>query len=470
MLVAVIDAGTSSVRASLVDEDLVIRARLEANLALARSRSGEAGFDAQRIADIARELLEALAAVARPDAIAIATQRASAVLFDLTRGRALAPGIGWEDARTAGRCLELARLGIAVSPSESATKFEVLLTRAELPAAARVGTLDAWLVAALGAERTASTDPTNAAVTGLTTRTATAWDPERLAHLAIPFERLVPIEATVGVRAHMRLRGTDVPIVVVIGDQQASHAGQRSPIKLTIGTSAVADGWLGTSEPPVERRGPNGTFPVVLVEDADTVGFGLEAFWSSAGSTVAWLADLGTLRAPEEAAEVAALAHGAVPLVVPAFAGAGAPVWDFGARGVIERLAPRTGAPELVRGVLEGLAHVGYALLGALRDDAIAVGQPLPPVRPSVDGRAGQNPVVVGSLATLLGTEVERAAIPEATTLGAARLALGLPREALPPGDPVFPGALTPHHTHVEWRNALDSARGAIPALSAVRF
>ncbi|ACU54395.1 Glycerol kinase [Acidimicrobium ferrooxidans DSM 10331] len=468
MLVAVLDAGTTTLRASLVDDDLRILATLEDITPMLRSRSGEASFDANELARRARHLLDGLARRGRADLVALTNQRASAVVFDPTHRVALAPGIGWEDARTAARCLELARHGVVVSPSESATKFERLLAIAELPDHAQVGTVDAWLVVTLTGS--ASTDPTNAAVTGLSDTEALAWDGERLALLGIAPERLVPIEPSVGPRGHVRLGGRDVPLVVVIGDQQAAHAGHPELTKLTIGTSAVADHWLGAASPPFARRGGAGSFPVVLVDTTEPRTFGLEAFWPAAGSTVGWLVRRGILADAAEATRLAERAGSAVPLVVPTFQGAGAPLWDLGARGRIEGLSAASGPAELTAGVLEGLAHVGVTLFSVLAADRAAAGYAPDLGDVALDGRAGHNPRVAGVLASLLGRPVALGVQPEATTIGAARLALGLPREAVPRGPLVEPGRIRPVHDHDSWRAALERSRGAVPALSAVAF
>jgi len=45
-------------------------------------------------------------------------------------------------------------------------------------------------------------------------------------------------------------------------------------------------------------------------------------------------------------------------------------VWDFGARGTFTGLTRGSGRPELVRAVLEGVAHRGADLLEAAESDS----------------------------------------------------------------------------------------------------
>ncbi len=102
----------------------------------------------------------------------------------------------------------------------------------------------------------------------------------------------------------------------------------------------------------------------------------------------------------------------------PALLGLGTPVWDFGARGTFLGLTRGSGRPELVRAVLEGVAHRGADLLEAAEADS---GLPVGTLR--VDGGMSANPVFIRALAEACGRPIEIAPVLEATTLGAAYLA-----------------------------------------------
>jgi glycerol kinase len=103
---------------------------------------------------------------------------------------------------------------------------------------------------------------------------------------------------------------------------------------------------------------------------------------------------------------------------VPALLGLGTPVWDFGARGTFIGLTRGSGRPELVRAVLEGVAHRGADLVVAAESDS---GLPVDSLR--VDGGMSANPVFTQALADACGRTIEIAPVLEATTLGAAYLA-----------------------------------------------
>ena len=93
----------------------------------------------------------------------------------------------------------------------------------------------------------------------------------------------------------------------------------------------------------------------------------------TAGSNVDWLVDdLGVLGTPGESHEVAARCADTGGVVyVPALMGLGTPYydWDFGARSAFFGLTRGSGRPELVRAVLEGVAHRSADLVEAVEAD-----------------------------------------------------------------------------------------------------
>ena len=73
------------------------------------------------------------------EAIGIANQRETTILWERETGSPVGPAIVWQDRRTAARCRELPaellreRTGLVPDPYFSATKLEWLLARTELP-------------------------------------------------------------------------------------------------------------------------------------------------------------------------------------------------------------------------------------------------------------------------------------------------------------------------------------------------
>jgi glycerol kinase len=194
----------------------------------------------------------------------------------------------------------------------------------------------------------------------------------------------------------------------------------------------------------------------------------------AAGSAVDWLVeDLGIISSAAESDAVAAACQDTGGVVaVPALLGFGTPQWDFGARGAVFGLTRGSGRPELVRAVLEGVAHSGADLLEAAeRDAGLSVGH----LR--IDGGMSANAVFVQALADACDRPVEVSPQLEATTLGAgflAGLAIGTwaseddvaatwsPRAVVDPsGRPA---------ERERWRRATERAGHWYPELSALQF
>ncbi|MFZ2865273.1 MAG: FGGY-family carbohydrate kinase, partial [Ignavibacteriaceae bacterium] len=128
---------------------------------------------------------------------------------------------------------------------------------------------------------------------------------------------------------------------------------------------------------------------------------------------------LGIIRTASDVNELAARVpdSGGVVLV-PAFAGLGAPWWEPTARGTILGLTRGTTAAHLARATLEGIAWQVADLLGAMEKDA---GQHIAALR--VDGGASASDLLMQLQADAFGTTIERPRNIETTALGAAMMA-----------------------------------------------
>ncbi len=431
MSVLVVDVGTSGVRAAVVRPDGTVEHVHHVPVLPDTPFPGLVEFDPVAMADAVVEVASASLAQGGPvDAVGVANQRASTIVWERASGKPVGPGLGWQDLRTVGTCLELQARGIRVAPNASATKVAALLDLAD-PDRGRAergelafGTVDTWVAWTLSGGRLHITDASNAGVTGLVTPDGSGWDPRVLAELRIP-EALLPtiVDSTGAMGSADILDGAPV-IAGMAGDQQASLIGQGCTrpglAKATFGTGGMLDQCVGP-EPAVQAtRGAAGTIPIIAWRRGGRVTWGVEAIMLSAGTCVEWLRDdLAIIDSAAESAEVAARCEDTGDVwFVPALLGLGTPVWDFGARGTFLGLTRGSGRPELVRAVLDGVAHRGADLLEAAESDS---GLPIGSLR--VDGGMSANPVFTQALADACGRTVEIAPVLEATTLGAAYLA-----------------------------------------------
>ncbi|HUP68242.1 MAG TPA: FGGY-family carbohydrate kinase [Acidimicrobiales bacterium] len=480
MSILVVDAGTSGVRAAIVRPDgAVEHVHRRATLPFTPA-PGFVEIDAVALAEAALYVARRSLADGGPvEAVGIANQRASTIVWDRATGVPVAPGIGWQDLRTVPLCLMLRANGVRLAPQASATKLAVILGGSD-PERERdlcFGTVDSWLAWTLSAGRLHVTDATNAAVTGMVHLDASGWDDSLLEGLNVPVGMLPTIVDSTGLMGTADALPGAPPIGGIAGDQQASLVGQgctRAGLaKATFGTGGMLDLCVGAKRPEFDVRGEHGCFPIVAWrrDGADT--WGIEAVMLSAGSCVEWLRDdLGILASVGESEEVAraSLSRGEV-WFVPALHGLGTPRWDFGARGTLLGLTRGAGRAEIVRAVLDGVAHRGADLVEAAEADA---GVEIASLR--VDGGMTANAAFLQALADATQRPIEVSPIVEATTLGAAYLAgmsvgtwsdeediarLWRPRTVLEPRRRLDRDG---------WLQAVERAAGTVPELSALEF
>jgi glycerol kinase len=478
--ILVVDVGTSSVRGAVVRPDATVEAVHVVPVLPSSPAPGLVEFDPVAMADAALSVARRALAEAGPvAAVGIANQRASTVVWDRATGEPVGPGLGWQDLRTVGDCLVWQSQGLRFAPNESATKAAHLLEAAD-PDRTRdlcVGTVDTWIAWHLSDGELHVTDLSNAGVTGLTLGDGADWDDGKLEALRIPRSSLPRIVDSTGVVGQATALDGAPPIAALVGDQQASLVGQGCVrpglAKITFGTGGMLDVCVGSERPAFARQGGHGTFPIVAWRQGGVPTWGVEAVMLAAGTNVEWLRDdLRIIGSAEESHDVARQCESTDGVVfVPALLGLGTPRWDYGARGTLLGVTRGTGRPQLVRAVLEGVAHRGADLVEAAEADT---GLALDHLR--VDGGMTGNPTFLQALADATQRPVEVSPEREATTLGAgflAGLAVGTwggwdelagtwrPRTVVAPVRAL---------DRDRWREAVERAAGWEPDLSAISF
>lgn len=478
--VLVVDVGTSGVRGAVVRPDATVAAVHHREVLPTSPAPGLVEFDPGAMASAALEVARAALAAGGPvAAVGVTNQRASTVVWDRATGSPVGPGLGWQDLRTVGDCLVHQANGLRLAPNESATKLAHLLDAAD-PDRSRdlcFGTVDTWIAWHLSGGTLHVTDLSNAAVTGLVTGDGAGWDPKVLEVLRIPEAALPTVVDTSGPVGTADALDGAPPICALVGDQQASLAGQGcvrpGRAKATFGTGAMLDLCLGAERPPSARQAEAGTFPIVAWRRDGQVTWGTEAVMLAAGSNVEWLRDdLGVIATAEESDALAASCESTGGVVyVPALLGLGTPRWDYGARGTLLGVTRGTGRAELVRAVLEGVAHRAADLLEATEADS---GLPVPELR--VDGGMSANATFVQAVADAIQRPVAVSREREATTVGAGFLA-GLAVGTWSGWDDIaaawVPSTVVEPARELDrsrWGEAIGRASNWLPDLSAITF
>ena len=440
-----LDQGTTSSRAILFDRDLQVRSIEQEEFPQIYPRPGwvehdpEVLWQSQR-RTMFRALERAGTEPSRVAAVAVANQRETVVVWDRRTGRPVHNAIVWQCRRTADRCEELKRQGLADSIREktglvldayfSATKIQWILDRVDgaRDAARRgdllCGTVDSWLVWKLSGGRRHVADATNASRTMLYDVHALRWDPELLDLFDVPASMLPEVVPSSGIAAECVLPEFGrhrPPVAGIAGDQQAALFGQGcfepGQAKNTYGTGCFLLMNVG-ADAVASTHGLLTTLAAQTRPGAPV--YALEGSVFIAGAVVQWLRDeLKILSSAAESGPLAASVPDAGGVVfVPAFAGLGAPHWDMYARGALLGLTRGAGRAQIVRAALESIAYQCRDVVEAMHADS---GRPVAVLR--ADGGAAANDFLMQFQADVLGCPIERPACTESTALGAAALA-----------------------------------------------
>lgn len=436
-----LDQGTTSSRAVIFKENGQILGIAQQEFRQIFPQSGWVEHDANEILATQLAVLEKVIRENKIDtasiaAIGITNQRETAVVWDRQSGQPIYNAIVWQDKRTAFICEDLKERGLESYVKEhtglvidsyfSATKIKWILdnvqdarekaNRGELA----FGTIDTWLIWNMTRGKNHVTDYTNASRTMLYDIKLLKWDKKLLDALGVPEAMLPEVKPSAAIFGTYNLKGKEIPIAGVAGDQQAALFGQAcfepGMAKNTYGTGCFMLMNTGSKI----QLSKNGLITTIAWGLDGKVEYALEGSIFIAGAAVQWLRDSMHLIDHSKDSEYFAMkALGSNDVyVVPAFAGLGAPYWDMYARGAIFGLTRDTGKEHIIKATLESLAFQTKDILTAMEEDA---GITLASLK--VDGGASANNILMQFQADILNTPVERPEVIESTAMGAAYLA-----------------------------------------------
>ncbi|VVE67639.1 glycerol kinase [Pandoraea pnomenusa] len=437
------DQGTTSSRALLFDRDGRVVSTAQKEFRQIYPHPGWVEHDPREIwatqAGVAAEALTH-AGVGGIDiaAIGITNQRETTIVWDRRTGEPVYNAIVWQDRRTADFCdglraggheaLVSSRTGLRIDAYFSGSKVRWILDNVDGARDAAeaghlaFGTVDSWLVWHLTGGALHATDVSNASRTMLFNIHSLEWDDELLALLGVPRSMLPDVRSSSEVYGHTAtpLFSAPVPIAGIAGDQQAALFGQMclapGMVKNTYGTGCFMV--MNTGDKP--QVSSHNLLTTVAWKIGDRVDYALEGSIFIGGAVVQWLRDgLGIIRHSRDVEALATSVPDADGVVlVPAFAGLGAPHWQPRARGTLFGATRGTTAAHVARAALDSIAFQTLDVLRAMEADA---GMQVAELR--VDGGAAANDLLMQWQADLLGADVVRPEVIETTAAGAAYLA-----------------------------------------------
>jgi glycerol kinase len=440
MRVLAIDQGTTNTKALVIDDRGQVLARASAPLATSYPHPGWAEQSASNIwASVRSVIADVVAQAGVPDAIAIANQRETLVLWDSETNEPACPAPIWQCRRTADETAALiaaghdlqvvAATGLGINPLFPASKLAWALGHvpkvAELHSQGRLraGTVDAWLLWNLTGGAAFATDHSNASRTQLFDTRILRFSPDLGRVFGAPVDCLPeprPSDSLFGLTAPgATALPAGIPIRAMLGDSHAALYGhgirQPGAVKATYGTGSS----LMTLTPvrTLSRHGLSGT---IAWTDRHGTAFALEGNITVSAQAAAFMAGLLGVRDTAALSDLAQTVPdtGGVTFV-PALAGLGAPHWNDAARGTVAGMTHATTPAHLARATFEAIAQQIADVFEAMQSD---IGHPLAALK--ADGGASGNGFLMQLQADLIGRPVKASRVEEVGALGVAAMAL----------------------------------------------
>jgi glycerol kinase len=428
-----LDAGTTNVKAILVDRQAKVLARSSVPLSIDYPRSGWVEQSAQAIWDAAQKALASCLSEGVEHEVVglgISNQRETLVAWNRDTGEPLAPCIVWQCRRSAEICQAVrqkgledsirAKTGLQVDPLFPSSKIQWLLeNRSDIRKLAEegkvcLGTVDSWLVWNLTSGKRFVTDFSNASRTQLFNIGRGEWDPELLALFGVPMTALPEAVASNQVLGEAVLPASKpTPICGILGDSHAALLGhgvlEKGKVKATYGTGSSL--MTLCDRPESSEKGLSST----IAWKFDQIQYAYEGNITVAGSGLTWAAALTDSKDFESAVQRATELDGNGNVYfVPALAGLGAPHWDERARGAVVGLSFDTRREHVIRAALEAIAFQVKDVFDAMQRATTQLETLL------ADGGASKNDWLMQFQADILDRQVLRSQTAELSGLGAA--------------------------------------------------
>ncbi|WGW11436.1 FGGY-family carbohydrate kinase [Saxibacter everestensis] len=441
-----VDEGTTGTRAAWVTADGSVHGTEYRPLGVSSPRAGVVEQDANLI--LSRTIDACRTVIARASAedvhlvgMAIASQRCTAVLWDLQTGTAIVPAMVWQDSRYAEELAArgpawddflIPRVGRATgvrSPYLWAAHH--LRETAEVAEAYRdkrlgFGTIDTWLLWSLTRERTYATTSTNATSSGAYRLADHSYQSSWIEELGFPADLLPELRQDadhLGTTDSERL-GISVPVLAAIGDQHAGTLGlgclRQGQAMCVHGTGSFVDLVTGT-ELPKNPGLHEGALTLTAWRRRNQSMYAVESFTATTGSALNWAC--GTLNWFDSAEMISTLAATVSSangvMFIPALTGLRTPVIEPKVRASLTGMATSTTRAEVAFAILDGIAQ---SVATSIQSAEEVAGTPVSEV--VVGGGLSASDTLVQLQADLTGLPMRRLpASDKASLRGAAFLA-----------------------------------------------
>lgn len=437
-----LDAGTTSVRAIIYDENLNSIACSKREFTQIYPKPGYVEHDPSEVFACCYTVMTETILISGISAkniagIGITNQRETTVVWDKNTGVPVCNAIVWQCRRTADICKDIEAKGYADYIKEttglpmdayfSASKIKWILDNVH---GARekaqdgdllFGTIDTWIIWKLTEGKVHVTDMTNASRTMLFDINKLRFDDKLLEIFGVPRSMLPDVRSSGEIYGETEFMGERIPICAIAGDQQSALFGsgcyEPGEAKNTYGTGC----FLLMNTGDKKSSSNHGLISTIAAGvKGESVQYAAEGSVFVGGAVVKWLRDeLGFINDSSETETVSnSISDTAGVVVVPAFTGLGAPYWNMDARGTVFGLTRGSGRAQIVRAAIESIAYQSADVISSMEADTGIKIKNL-----KVDGGASANDFLMKFQADISDINVVRTASCEATARGAAALA-----------------------------------------------
>lgn len=437
-----LDAGTTSVRAIIYDENLNSIACSKREFTQIYPKPGYVEHDPSEVFACCYTVMTETILISGISAkniagIGITNQRETTVVWDKNTGVPVCNAIVWQCRRTADICKDIEANGYADYIKEttglpmdayfSASKIKWILDNVH---GARekaqdgdllFGTIDTWIIWKLTEGKVHVTDITNASRTMLFDINKLRFDDKLLEIFGVPRSMLPEVRSSGEIYGETEFMGERIPICAIAGDQQSALFGsgcyEPGEAKNTYGTGC----FLLMNTGDKKSSSNHGLISTIAAGvKGESIQYAAEGSVFVGGAVVKWLRDeLGFINDSSETETVSnSIPDTAGVVVVPAFTGLGAPYWNMDARGTVFGLTRGSGRAQIVRAAIESIAYQSADVISSMEADTGIKIKNL-----KVDGGASANDFLMKFQADISDINVVRTASCEATARGAAALA-----------------------------------------------
>lgn len=379
-----IDEGTSGTRAALVFADGTVSEPVYAALSIYNPKHGVVEQDAEQILNETINVCRKQIASAREAnieivAMALTTQRATAVLWDLKSGRPLVPAIVWQDGRYA---TELEVFGTRWNkkltqntgrPIAGRSHYYWVMQQIKNNENVRkafdekrlaFGTIDTWLLWNLAEGNPLYTTPTNATSLSAYKLSGLEYYNDWLDELGFPTELLAELKQDADDFGFTRedLLSIKVPIRASCGDQQASVIGlgcrEVGDAMCIHGTGSFVELVAG-SRKPQNIGAVDASFVMTGWRRNNKSHYVVETYTATTGSALNWICkELQWFANPEEISALASTVESSKGMIfIPSLTGLRLPHIETKARASLNGISVAHTRADLAYGILEGIAH-----------------------------------------------------------------------------------------------------------------